>query len=144
MLTGYFSRGSMRRASPKISRQYSAILACCFGLWERREKEGSKEAYSEKLDRKAYCVINYRKKQWPFWIRVYHSKSLVYYPALWESEYHTPAVFLNVPELGTQALWFNSKSKSRHLQVEFVHDFMWILEWNLFNQQRDLDCKGGL
>lgn len=37
-LTGYFSRGSISRASPKISLQYSAILACCLGL------EGGKES----------------------------------------------------------------------------------------------------
>lgn len=32
VLTGYFSRGSVSNASPNIDRQYSAILACCFGL----------------------------------------------------------------------------------------------------------------
>lgn len=31
-LTRYFSRGSVSNASPNIDRQYSAILACCFGL----------------------------------------------------------------------------------------------------------------
>lgn len=31
--TGYLSRGSMSSASPKMERQYSAILACCFALW---------------------------------------------------------------------------------------------------------------
>lgn len=38
LLTGYFSSGSIRRASPKINRQYSAILACCFGLRARRKE----------------------------------------------------------------------------------------------------------
>lgn len=32
VLTRYFSRGSVSNASPNIDRQYSAILACCFGL----------------------------------------------------------------------------------------------------------------
>lgn len=35
-LTRYFSRGSVSNASPNIDRQYSAILACCFGL--RKDK----------------------------------------------------------------------------------------------------------
>lgn len=30
--TGYLSSGSMSSASPKMDRQYSAILACCFAL----------------------------------------------------------------------------------------------------------------
>lgn len=30
--TGYLSSGSMSSASPKMERQYSAILACCFAL----------------------------------------------------------------------------------------------------------------
>lgn len=30
--TGYFSSGSMTRASPKMVLQYSAILACCLAL----------------------------------------------------------------------------------------------------------------
>ena len=41
-LTGYFSSGSMSRASPKMSLQYSAILACCFGL--RGERRGGGDA----------------------------------------------------------------------------------------------------
>lgn len=32
--TGYFSSGSMTRASPKMVLQYSAILACCLALAE--------------------------------------------------------------------------------------------------------------
>lgn len=43
--TGYLSRGSMSRASPKMERQYSAILACCFALWgqgQRSEVPGVK------------------------------------------------------------------------------------------------------
>lgn len=35
-LTGYFSSGSMSRASPKMVLQYSAILACCLALWNSR------------------------------------------------------------------------------------------------------------
>lgn len=35
-LTGYFSSGSMSRASPKMVLQYSAILACCLALWISR------------------------------------------------------------------------------------------------------------
>lgn len=36
--TGYLSRGSMSRASPKMERQYSAILACCFALWSQGQR----------------------------------------------------------------------------------------------------------
>lgn len=36
--TGNLSSGSMSRASPKIERQYSAILACCFALWGQGQR----------------------------------------------------------------------------------------------------------
>lgn len=36
--TGYLSSGSMSNASPKIERQYSAILACCFALWGQGQR----------------------------------------------------------------------------------------------------------
>ena len=36
--TGYLSRGSMSSASPKMERQYSAILACCFALWGQGQR----------------------------------------------------------------------------------------------------------
>lgn len=39
-LTRYFSRGSISNASPNIDRQYSAILACCFGLRKDRNNIG--------------------------------------------------------------------------------------------------------
>lgn len=36
--TGYLSSGSMSSASPKMERQYSAILACCFALWGQGQR----------------------------------------------------------------------------------------------------------
>lgn len=42
-LTRYFSRGSVRRASPKIDLQYSAILACCLGLWRTTQDRWDKQ-----------------------------------------------------------------------------------------------------
>lgn len=36
--TGYLSSGSMSSASPKMERQYSAILACCFALWGKGQR----------------------------------------------------------------------------------------------------------
>lgn len=39
-LTGYLSRGSISRASPKMDRQYSAILACCFKLKHNSPQSG--------------------------------------------------------------------------------------------------------
>lgn len=52
LLTRYFSRGSVSNASPNIDRQYSAILACCFGL---RVSESQHERQRRKLDQ-GVCV----------------------------------------------------------------------------------------
>lgn len=62
LLTGYFSRGSMRRASPKISRQYSAILACCFGLRENKNRRRKAGRLIQRAWTGLLFVINYRKK----------------------------------------------------------------------------------
>lgn len=43
--TGYFSSGSMTRASPKMVRQYSAILACCLDLVDREGTRHRKARY---------------------------------------------------------------------------------------------------
>lgn len=42
ILTRYFSRGSVSNASPNIDRQYSAILACCFGLGVTAQQQQKK------------------------------------------------------------------------------------------------------
>lgn len=73
LLTGYFSSGSIRRASPKINRQYSAILACCFGLRARR-----KALWGFFFSQKLLFIVNTEGGQ-PGWISII----LKWYP-----EYH--------------------------------------------------------
>lgn len=51
----------MRRESPKIRRQYSAILACCFGLQENKKEKKQGGVFKEVGKEVLLCVINYRK-----------------------------------------------------------------------------------
>lgn len=52
--TGYLSSGSMSSASPKMERQYSAILACCFALWgqDQRSEVPGGEANVPRVDQR--------------------------------------------------------------------------------------------
>lgn len=77
-----------------MSRQYSAILACCFGLREKEKerKEGSKGGLIKDTSQDYFVLLITERCNsliLPFRIGFHHSKSLVYYPNIRKFEYHT-------------------------------------------------------